>query len=71
MATAVEESAMLTLAEALKSGRLAEFIEQEERRGIGPVQGKRLHRAFAKAIKSPKPKDPTSRSASGGDSNGK
>ena len=28
---------MITLSNAIKRGRLSEFIEQEEKRGIGPV----------------------------------
>ncbi len=33
---------MLTLAEAIKDGRLQDFIVQEEARGVGPVD----HAAF-------------------------
>ncbi len=33
---------ILTLADALKSNRLAEFVAQEEARGVGPVDRKEL-----------------------------
>jgi hypothetical protein len=33
----VKESSMLTLAEAVKTGRLQDFIAQEEARGVGPI----------------------------------
>jgi hypothetical protein len=62
---------VLTLAEAMKSGRLQEFIAQEEARGIGPADRAKLDRALAKVIKSPKSEDQTSRSALRGNSTGK
>lgn len=37
---------MLTLAEAIKTGRLQEFIAQEEKRGIGPADCRDLERAI-------------------------
>jgi hypothetical protein len=37
---------MLTLAKALKTGRLEEFIAQEEKRGIGHIDRKRLEQAL-------------------------
>lgn len=52
----------LTLAYAMKSGRLQEFIAQEEARGIGPVDLADLDRALAKMIKAPRSKGQTSRS---------
>jgi hypothetical protein len=33
---------MLTLSQALKTGKLVEFVKQEEARGIGPVDQKEL-----------------------------
>jgi len=33
---------MLTLTEALRTGRLAEFAAQEEKRGVGPVERRKL-----------------------------
>jgi hypothetical protein len=55
---------MLTLSEAVKSGRLQEFIAQEKARGVGPIDRADLDRALAKAIKAPQSKDQTSRSLS-------
>lgn len=40
---------MLTLAQALKKGKLREFIAQEEARGIGPVERKELEATIEKA----------------------
>jgi hypothetical protein len=62
---------MLTLAEARKSGRLAEFIAQEEERGVAPVPGSAFDRALKLLIKQPRSEDRTSRSASRGGSRGK
>lgn len=56
---------MLTLSEALKADRLAEFVRQEEARGIGPAERKKLDKAIARLIKQPRLADRTSRSASG------
>jgi hypothetical protein len=61
----------LTLTEAQKRGRLQEFIEQEEGRGIGPVDMDELTDALKAVIKPPRPEDRTSRSASRGGSSGK
>ena len=55
---------MLTLSEAVKTGRLQEFIAQEEARGIGPIDRADLDRALAKVIKAPQSKDQTSHSPS-------
>jgi hypothetical protein len=63
---------MLTLTEALKTGQLREFIAQEEARGIGPANRKQVDKAIKRLATTPlKPKDRTSRSSSGGGSNGK
>ena len=67
---------MLSLAEALKTGRLQEFIEQAERDGVGPADRKALEAAIGVAatkrlpVKKQRPKDRTSRSASRGDLRG-
>jgi hypothetical protein len=62
---------VLTLSEAQKSGRLEEFIAQQEAAAIGPVEIDDF-RALAEAlIKAPAPKDRTSHSASAGNSSGK
>lgn len=62
---------MLTLADAIKDGRLQDFIAQEEARGVGPVDRAGFDALAAKVIKAPQPEDQTSRSASGDGSTGK
>jgi len=41
---------MLTLHEAVKSGRLVEFIVQEEGRGIGPIALSKMNAGIAALI---------------------
>ena len=60
---------MLTLAEAMKHGRLSEFIAQEEARGIGPIDRADFDATLAKLVKAPRSKNRTSRSASRDGSN--
>ena len=48
----------LTLREAVASGRLADFIAQEERRGVGPVDGAALDAALARIVTAPQAGDP-------------
>lgn len=63
---------MLTLAKALKTGKISEFIKQEEKRGVGPVSRKEFDAAVKKLATTPlRSKDQTSRSASRGGSSGK
>ncbi|WP_164772087.1 hypothetical protein [Mesorhizobium sp. M2C.T.Ca.TU.002.02.1.1] len=62
---------MLSLATAIKEGRLEEFIRQQEAAGIGPINEAAFLRAAAKVIKHEPKSDRTSRSASGGGSTGK
>jgi hypothetical protein len=62
---------MLTLSEAVKTGRLQEFIAQEEARGVGPVDRAELDRALAKMVKAPRSEGQTSRSPSRDGSTGK
>jgi len=62
---------MLTLAEAIKSNRLTEFIEQEERRGVGPADRKKLEALLEKTTKPIQSEDRTLRSSSRGGSSGK
>ena len=60
---------MLTLSKALKTGRLSEFIAQEEARGIRPVERHELDKAIKRLAITPlKSKGRTSRSSSGGGS---
>ena len=57
----------LTLTKALATGRLEKFIEQEEKRGIGPANRSDIEaalRALATPSKPLRSKDRTSRSAS-------
>jgi hypothetical protein len=62
---------VLTLAEAQKSGRLQEFITEQEAAGIGPIEIDALKSLTEALIKAPPPKDQTSRSSSAGNSTGK
>lgn len=62
---------MLTLAQAIRDGRLEDFIEEQEARGLPPVEKSKLESALARAIKPPQPEDQTSRSVSRGGSSGK
>ena len=58
----------VTLAEALRHDRLADFIEQEEARGIGPIARSDFDALTATLVKAPQSKGRTSRSASAGNS---
>jgi hypothetical protein len=63
---------MLTLSEALNTGRLREFVEQEEARGIGPANRKDVEAAIKKLATTPTQSGGrTSRSTSGGGSSEK
>ena len=55
---------MASLAEALKAGRLEEFVEQEESRGVGPINRAILDAHVAVLVKAPQSKDQTSQSSS-------
>jgi hypothetical protein len=61
---------MLTLSRAIKDGRLAEFIAQEQQRGVGPADRKELDAAIERLAKQPRSAGQTSRSSSGDDSSG-
>lgn len=50
----------LTLSKALKANRLADFILQEEERGVLSVNRRDLDAALASLIKSPQSEDQTS-----------
>lgn len=62
---------MITLRDAIKEGRLSDFIAQEESRGIGPAERKKLDTIIAAAIRAPRSKRQTLRSPSRGGSRGK
>lgn len=60
---------MLTLSQAIKTGRIAEFIKQEEARGIGPADSEELDEAIKRLATTPlKLSGRTSHSSSGGGS---
>jgi hypothetical protein len=63
--------ATLTLSEARRTGRLREFVAQEEKRGIGPASQKQFDRAVKALATQRQSEDRTSRSASNGSSTGK
>jgi hypothetical protein len=63
---------VLTLAEAIKSDRLDEFIDQqEERKVIGSIDRSAFDVAVAKIVKARQPEGRTSRFSSGENSSGK
>jgi hypothetical protein len=62
---------MLTLADAIKSGRLQDFIAEQEAAGLGPIDRAEFDGAVARTVKERRLEDRTSRSASGGNSIGK
>lgn len=62
---------MLTLREALDQGRLAEFIDQAEQEGVGPVDRNEFEARLGSLIKAPPQGDQTSRSLGRGGSRGK
>jgi hypothetical protein len=61
----------LSLTKAIKSGRLSDFIEQEEGRGAGPADSAELDAAIKMLATQPLPADQTSRSTSRGGLRGK
>ncbi len=64
----------ITLREALETGRLADFVQQEECRGVGPASVKDLDQALRAASQPATPKQSagrTSRSLSHDGSAGK
>jgi hypothetical protein len=62
---------MISISEAKKTGRLKDFVVQEESRGIGPISGVELDLVVAKISKAPQPQDQTSGSHVRGGSSGK
>jgi hypothetical protein len=61
----------ITLREAMESGRLADFVAQEEARGVGSIDRAEFDRLLVKAVKAPQSKDQTSHSPSRDGSTGK
>jgi hypothetical protein len=62
---------VLTLAEAQKSGRLEEFIAEQEAAGLSPVDRAEFDNLLSVVMSARPPKDQTSHSASDGNSTGK
>ena len=60
----------LNLTEARKSGRLQDFVAQEEANGVKTVDPEEFDEALAAVIKPRQSEDRTSHSPSGGDSTG-
>ena len=60
----------LTLRTAVKTGRLDEFVAQEEVRGVEAVTNGEYEAALAAVIRPPQSEDQTSRSPSDDDSSG-
>ena len=58
---------MLSLAEAIKTHRIPEFIAQEQARGVGPIDRAGFDALLTGAAKSPPAKGQTSRSSSDDD----
>ena len=54
----------LSLSEALETGRLVEFVAQEEARGVESVDRDELDEVLTKGIKPPRSADRTSHSPS-------
>jgi hypothetical protein len=52
---------MMSLSEAVKAGKLDEFVLQEEMRGIGPIDCVVKNGAFSRMIKGRRSEDRTSR----------
>ena len=61
----------ISLEQARKQGRLDEFADQEERRGVGPITHAEFDGLTAALVRAPQSEDQTSRSSSGGGSTGK
>jgi hypothetical protein len=63
---------MLTLSKAIKTGKIKEFVAQEEARGMGPVERQELDDTIKRLATTPlKSANRTSRSSSGDGSTGK
>jgi hypothetical protein len=62
---------MLSLSEAVKTGRLKEFIAEQEAAKRGPIDRAEFESAVARVIKAPRSEDQTLHSASVGSSIGK
>lgn len=61
----------LTLAEALRSDRLDDFIAQAEADGVAAADEEAFERLLGRIVKAPQPEGQTSRSRDGGSTRGK
>lgn len=61
----------LSLADAIKAGRLDDFVAQEEARGVGPISEAEFNDTASLVIKTPQSDDQTSRSPRRDGSRGK
>lgn len=61
----------LTLAEALRTHRLDDFIAQAEAEGVANADETAFERLLGRVVKAPPPEDRTSRSRGGGSKRGK
>lgn len=64
------EQSRISLSEAIKQGRLSEFVDQAEADGIGPAD-RALFGALVGRVTAPLPEGRTSRSRAGGSKRGK
>jgi hypothetical protein len=68
----MNDSNKLSLSEAINSGKINEFVAQEEARGMGPAARREVETLLKQAATTPLQElDRTSRSASRGGSTGK
>lgn len=61
----------ITLAEALETGRIYEFVEQAERDGVGNADEAQFMKLMGLVVKEPQPEGQTSRSPARGSKRGK
>jgi hypothetical protein len=54
MAESVKKNSKIGLSQAIKSGRLQAFIDQEEKDSVGPIDADAFARAIAKTVKAPR-----------------
>lgn len=62
---------MLSLAEAIRTDRLQEFITQEEARGVGPISEAEFDKTASAVVRTPQSGDQTSGSPRRDGSSGK
>lgn len=62
---------MISLMEAIKTGRLSEFIAEQESNGVEKISKTKFDAIVKKAVKAPRSQDQTSGSRARGGSRGK